>query len=638
MSHTRRLSSTFPIPALLFTLLLIPVSIRCETVTLPIHLDYEMLRSLVVYRAFTEPGQTAVLKPAADPCLRIIISEPAFRPAGNLLQFETRLHVEVGAELAGKCRVAMTWDGYLELYQRPHINTEWVLSFETVHSELLNIQRGTTILPEMIWELISRHVYAYLEKIRINLSPPVLDAKSVLLALFPDEHQVEAKRLFDSMRPGNIRITEPSVTVEILANADTSPESGSTPEKDLTSEELESFAKAWESYDAFLVYIIQSLVHQDLTDGERDILFHTLIETRYEFVQALSEKRSSGKDFVREQFIAAWNQLSPVFRNHLGKEPSQALLAYIAFFSASDALSALDKIGPRLGIEISRDGLIRLARLLSGRKTIELSYSSDINTDLRTVLGMGEPIPIIGPVYDREELPVPEEAPLDRTGDPPIRLDISRLHRFLTPSTAWAADEVSATELSQIRQWIADPKNLDAFVQQVQALLVEVTGVNLKKSRIPASYRDLFRQIVLASAWQESCFRQYLLNKGKITYLRSYNNTSVGLMQVNERVWRSLYDVKALRWDIRYNALAGCEILDQYFTRYSLPKSGKDVDPNTLAGSLYAMYNSGPGDFSKYQNRRKTGKLLLTDTLFQEKFTWVQKNQWDAISKCLGGG
>ena len=49
------------------------------------------------------------------------------------------------------------------------------------------------------------------------------------------------------------------------------------------------------------------------------------------------------------------------------------------------------------------------------------------------------------------------------------------------------------------------------------------------------------------------------------------------------------------------------------------------------------MYNSGPGDFQKFLKRNAGGKRLLTDKLFQEKYTWVKKDQWNHITKCLGG-
>ncbi len=121
----------------------------------------------------------------------------------------------------------------------------------------------------------------------------------------------------------------------------------------------------------------------------------------------------------------------------------------------------------------------------------------------------------------------------------------------------------------------------------------------LRETRIPKARHTMYRRMVLTTAWQESCFRQFVLGNDDITYLRSYNQTSVGIMQINERVWRGIYDLQKLRWDIAYNAMTGCEILELYFNRYAMPwmnrQPDRDWDDGFLAGMLYAMYSGGPG-------------------------------------------
>ena len=128
-----------------------------------------------------------------------------------------------------------------------------------------------------------------------------------------------------------------------------------------------------------------------------------------------------------------------------------------------------------------------------------------------------------------------------------------------------------------------------------------------------------------------------------MTYLLSYNRTSVGLMQVNERIWRGMYDRHHLRWDIRYNAEAGCEILELYFRKYALDrmekmKGGKTLDDDAFARIVYAIYNGGPGQFEKILKRKKKGTFYSSDKLYFEKYSWVKNSQWENIRKCLIGG
>ena len=68
----------------------------------------------------------------------------------------------------------------------------------------------------------------------------------------------------------------------------------------------------------------------------------------------------------------------------------------------------------------------------------------------------------------------------------------------------------------------------------------------------------------------ESCWRQYVVRGGKVTYLRS-QSSSVGIMQINQRVWRGFYDIERLRWDTAYNIRAGSQILARYLKDYAIP-------------------------------------------------------------------
>ena len=130
---------------------------------------------------------------------------------------------------------------------------------------------------------------------------------------------------------------------------------------------------------------------------------------------------------------------------------------------------------------------------------------------------------------------------------------------------------------------------------------------------------------------------------GRAIYIRSYNGTSVGIMQINERVWRGLYDERNLRWDISYNARAGAEILGLYFSRYALKeiKSGTvqgTLPADTLARAVYAMYNGGPGQFREFLKRDRKKAYFLSDKLFFEKYRWVREDAWNNIRQCLIGG
>jgi soluble lytic murein transglycosylase-like protein len=175
------------------------------------------------------------------------------------------------------------------------------------------------------------------------------------------------------------------------------------------------------------------------------------------------------------------------------------------------------------------------------------------------------------------------------------------------------------------------------YFPKVKHLLNDASHRILKDAERNPDDLSFFTNLALAVAWQESCFRQFIVKDEKVVFLRSYNGSSVGLMQVNERVWRGLYDLYALRWDIRYNAQAGCEILDLYLRQYALPEvDARDARyKDTLARLVYALYNGGPGQLPKFKHRHKKEKYFLSDRLFYEKYRWVIQDAWGELGQCL---
>ncbi len=61
--------------------------------------------------------------------------------------------------------------------------------------------------------------------------------------------------------------------------------------------------------------------------------------------------------------------------------PEHDLLPFMSFITAADALKALDRLGPAAGLDISTDGLRRLARLLNDNPSIDpLKYHGSKST------------------------------------------------------------------------------------------------------------------------------------------------------------------------------------------------------------------------------------------------------------------
>lgn len=796
---------------LLLAVFAAPGEVGAQTVKLPITVDYSLLQALIVRNAFSEANQSVTLLNRGNRCLFLSLSKPAVSEAGGLVRFETQVIVRAGTPVADQCLVPVEWQGFLVLNQRPVVDgNTWKLSFVTVSSSLLNNDRQSAKIAAVLWDLIKAQVFTYLESIRIDLAPPVNDVKSSLLPMFPQQVQEQTRAMLRTLRTGETRVTPRAVVVDLLADVKEVYRPGDAHQTEvLSGKDLEDMVGIWEQWDALLGFLVSTLSRNSLTEDEQQVLRDVLLETRYAFVEGLSSQHLT-HDFVREQFVKAWRRLSPLFRNHLGQNPDQQTLGYLAFFSTADALSVLDGLGPTFGVEVSRDGLIRMARMLTADPSI-LNYGAGVNPDLQKLFqlmpmlqsgkggadsGEGRRIEERQPKEGgeglqngggreqqaapdkggRDDQSVPEErrdatpdrdrqaAParpieqrnleIDRSSSPQSRmpldqgtgrrdqdglqtapgtqgdqgnpagartqpvpekpgaqdLDVDRAFAlpgkaiapekpqggatspdsrgdgapaqpvspkgqikvpeqprdqgdgtvvpkdgqgsvfmgsrqflaivrdfFLTPANA---GDLSRYEIKyDIQRWKVPDVGGEQYIKNVLEVLGRATHSLFNKGDLPASMQGMYHSLMIAMAWQESCFRQFIEKDRQMTYLLSSNNTSVGLMQVNERVWRGIYDQERLRWDIEYNAAAGGEIAALYLQKYALRdrSMAKKLDDATLARLVYAMYNGGPAQYREFLLRQKRGKMLSYDTLFSEKYSAVVAGRWDKLTQCLSG-
>ncbi len=642
--------SLFTVIALMLgSLLLAPEPAGAETVSFPLQIDYPFIRSLVVQTAFTDSGQRMVITDPENDCQQIALSDPIFAGEKNLLRIDVAVHLRGGTLMGENCLFPMEWDGFLVAHLKPRVLPgKWQLFFDPVDSVLLDRHRRPDRFMGTLWDLFKAPVMARMRNIRIAVSEPITELKPFLLSAVPAADQPHVEAMLESLRPGEIFSGPEAIHIEMLADVGAvSTVAEEPPPAPLTPDEIDAFISVWETWDAFLVHALMSLSGASLTDEERDILLNVLLDTRYRFIAELeADTHASSGDFVREQFLDAWKKLSPVLKKRLTGHPTDNSWACLAFFTATDALAALDRLGPLFNIEISKNGFIRLARMLSENKDVTLEYSQALDPELRKLLGMDRfrEIPGQGPdAIDNDEKAPGSEMSLE-TGGPQAILHfrqsmISGVCRVFTPNVCWAGKSWIHPTLKELRTWMVSRENVKTHLQKIKPLLEAATRENLQKNHIPVSYHEMFQKAVYATAWQESCFRQFIVDKQKLTYIRSYNNSSVGMMQINERVWRGMYHIERLRWDIAYNAAAGVDILNLYLRKYAIPKraslTGRDVlDSDGMACALYAMYNAGPGGFSGYLNRRRTGKLSKIDAHFKEKYTWVQNGQWDKLGNC----
>lgn len=622
---------------LLMVFLLLPASAwgAPERVRLPLTLDYTLIRSLFHVQAFNKPGGKAVLGDATEGgCNSIELWAPDLSPEQSLLKIGTNIKINAGLKVLGTCVQFADWEGILKILQRVWVDKDTQqLRFTTVSSPIFDKDGKPAKVGEKVWDLIGTTVIPFFDDLSIDLAFPVNELKTVLPLLVSTETRPRLENWLNTLRLSDARVDNDAVRLDLIMETEPLPKQKEVTTMVLSPHEVELFSRSWETWDSFLVYQIESLIGQPLTETEQGDLLETLLDTRQGFIRSLIEN-TLGNNLIREQFVWTWKRLATILRSHLVTQPSTSLLNYLSFFTASDALVALDKLGPALGIDISRDGLVRLAQLLSEKQAEPLlDYSYSVDPGLRDLLGFGPPLDNAGPAFDLQEIDFPD----DQT-EQASQNNFSSWRNFFMPVAC--AAEAQPAALGNLKQWIPpSAKNIQPYLLQVKQVLEQAAHDTLAKKPLEDRYQDFYRLLVLSTAWQESCWRQFVTTKGKLRCLLSNNQSSIGLMQINERLWRGLYQLESLRWNIQYNARAGSEILHYYLCKYALKKMDptNPLDLDTLGRVVYAMYNGGPGDFRKFLKRKETNSFYESDKLFWEKYAMAKEGQFDKISVCILG-
>lgn len=506
----------------------------------------------------------------------------------------------LGIELLGNCQNAANWKGTMEFTLAPQIDSAGRLRVRIVDSKLTD-DGGSSALG-FIWELSKRYVNPRLERFSYDLGASRNALASIVRGAAPPQHAAELEAAVKQLQVQPLRVESAAVVVPIALElpdawlaAPAAPVVAAVPAAPLSEAELEALEKALEPWDAFLLYAVKQLALDSENSALRKRLFTLLLESRYRLTEILSGDVPAAGDPLRELFVDTWEELRTILADGEREGVLDAsLLRYAAFIDAGDALLALDRAAPGLGMTLSADGLRQLARSLRpGAAGDPLAYDWAVDPQLRRL-------------FDVEEVPdsEPPSAPRERSW-----LDLFIARAYAEGDSAKALD-----------RWVPRRDELDAYEQRIGTLLQKTAAVELQRGALAAPYDKIYRNMVPTTALIESCWRQYVVRGGKVSYLRS-GSGSIGIMQINQIVWRGFYQLERLRWDTAYNARAGAQILMRYVKDYAIPYAEKSGDPNHVPRAAYAVYNAGPRAVGRFDKAKKHPREERVDerlwTLYQ---------------------
>ena len=92
-------------------------------------------------------------------------------------------------------------------------------------------------------------------------------------------------------------------------------------------------------------------------------------------------------------FLQTWDRLAPVLRELQTDLPGETAIRYLSFIAAADALQGIQTLGPDAGLDMSADGLRRMARLIAPVDAEDpLTRNLEVDPELRSLMGFGAAI------------------------------------------------------------------------------------------------------------------------------------------------------------------------------------------------------------------------------------------------------
>jgi soluble lytic murein transglycosylase-like protein len=622
------------------------------SVTVPVRLDEKFLRRLVIAQVFTEPGENAVIWDDPLGCGGLTLTKPEVTAKNGKLVIRSEADARWGVSVGDNCLLPVSWSGLVEVVDEPSIEPgRPIVQFRVVDTTLYRKNGRKTGIAARFWGWINGYVHPRMASISVDLHSPVEELREFLPLVLPAAYVGDAEATLASVTLDAVRVEEGALVIDVkLTSPDPAPGTVAFEEPPLDVREVEQ-------WDAFLTFIIKQAA-LDIEDVPlRATLLGVLLDGRYEIVDALTQAAPGARDPVPDLFRKAWVRLAPALRELEGHLPGSAALRYLAFVAAGDALLAIDRLGPGSGLDISADGLRRLARMVAPEETGDpLEYATVVDPNLRESFGFGPPLPLpVSPPAEIEPLapeiagstttstttttttiaPEPAPLPTSRIAPSSPSLRLARLLEWLVPA-AEAADSPAPDADGRLRNWAPTRKDLDQYLPIVQRVLHRASDETLAKKPVAAPYSAIFRPLVLATAWKETCWRQFTRRGGKVVTMQS-SAGAVGMMQVNPRVWRGFYDTNVLKTDTVYNATAGAEILQHYLVDYAIRKKehqlGGGID--ALARATYAAYNGGPGHLGRYRSDKTAKSLRQIDADFWRYYQTVKGGNELGVRECF---
>ncbi len=582
-----------------------------STVEVPLKVDLQHLKSVVALALDLDADGQGEL--VADACNRIELADPTLGAGEQALELLLAVTMHTGATAFGRCTGPRPIEARFHVRLEPGVDSAGrAVIFEPVGAEIRRADGSAGFLARAASQLADRLIVPRLAAIEIDVSESLFAIDDLIMEFMPVSDS-RASPLAERARLSGIEMAADGLVAALAVTLQALPAVAVSPEAPLDDVEFAQWQRIEDELDGFLTAVIVHLADDVQTRDLQLDLLAVLIDSRHRIAEALREDTET--DPVEALFLEAWAALRPLLEQLDALDVGDDVdLRLAGFLAAGDALTAVQALGPEYGLEVSRDGLRRLARMLLAEQAPVSFTPLPLETDprLQRLLGL--------------------------YGVPPRLPTAARSHwlDWLIP-LAHAGDDSPAEALRGLVPRLA---YLDDYLDLVARLLaVEIESHLGENSRLGAEHRRLFDPLVRATAWKETCWRHYVGRADEPQVIRSPVG-AIGMMQIMGRVWRGVYDVERLERDVAYNVAAGIEILEHYLVDYAIRRREHEQPGglDNLVRATYAAYNGGPSHLARYRRDDTATSLRTIDREFWNHYQQMKAEQWPDVASCYSVG
>jgi hypothetical protein len=329
---------------------------------LSVPMDYRLIRNVLVSQLYTGDGETARLWKDGKQCSFLDISNPRINGEAGQVKIDNNIHARIGMTLGGKCIPAIEWSGILETFQQPTLDTSGnVLSFPVIRATAFD-RNGQPLNIGQLQDLINKAVQPRLAELKIDLNEQRDDITKTLLPFIDADDTEQLHDTVNSLRFKRAAAGDKALMIDVGFTGLNQKKADKRPVAAFNANELQQWQSVWKNWEQNLHNSLSRPPLDNQAEADKATLREVMQEAGTAFEQGLTASDVGGNDPVRAFFNDSWDKLAPLLRTASKQLPGAEGLRYLTLIAATDLMYELEAIGAPLGLEISANGLRKLAR------------------------------------------------------------------------------------------------------------------------------------------------------------------------------------------------------------------------------------------------------------------------------------